>query len=208
MINLVRAGETGGFLDKSLDRSPTNFEKEVKLRGTIKSALTYPVVVLDHGDRRRHRHAHLHRPGLREDVREPRRRAPAAHPVPRRAVEGDGLDRPAACSSAASRSPSGGGKNKNTEQVRKVVDPLKLKLPVFGQLFDEGRHRAVHPQLRHHDRRRRAHPAGAEHRRRDLGQLGHRGCARSKVARLGAAGQVDRRPAVRESRSSRPWSPR
>jgi type IV pilus assembly protein PilC len=27
------------------------------------------------------------------------------------------------------------GKNKNTEQVRKVVDPVKLKLPVFGPLM-------------------------------------------------------------------------
>ncbi|WP_223691871.1 type II secretion system F family protein [Leifsonia poae] len=46
MINMVRAGETGGFLDSSLDAIATNFEKEVKLRGTIKSALTYPVIVL------------------------------------------------------------------------------------------------------------------------------------------------------------------
>lgn len=46
MINMVRAGETGGFLDSSLESIATNFEKEVKLRGTIKSALTYPVIVL------------------------------------------------------------------------------------------------------------------------------------------------------------------
>ncbi|MBO1740297.1 type II secretion system F family protein [Leifsonia sp. TF02-11] len=46
MINMVRAGETGGFLDSSLESVATNFEKEVKLRGTIKSALTYPVIVL------------------------------------------------------------------------------------------------------------------------------------------------------------------
>ncbi|HEX4392390.1 MAG TPA: type II secretion system F family protein [Mycobacterium sp.] len=46
MINLVRAGETGGFLEDSLETIATNFEKEVKLRGSIKSALTYPVIVL------------------------------------------------------------------------------------------------------------------------------------------------------------------
>lgn len=46
MINMIRAGETGGFLDSSLESIATNFEKEVKLRGTIKSALTYPVIVL------------------------------------------------------------------------------------------------------------------------------------------------------------------
>ncbi|HEX4401910.1 MAG TPA: type II secretion system F family protein [Galbitalea sp.] len=46
MINLVRAGETGGFLESSLETIATNFEKEVKLRGSVKSALTYPVIVL------------------------------------------------------------------------------------------------------------------------------------------------------------------
>ncbi len=46
MIHLVRAGETGGFLEKSLESAAKNFEKEVKLRNTIKSAMTYPVVVL------------------------------------------------------------------------------------------------------------------------------------------------------------------
>jgi type IV pilus assembly protein PilC len=46
MIHLVRAGETGGFLDQSLDSVAMTFEKDVKLRQTIKSALTYPVVVL------------------------------------------------------------------------------------------------------------------------------------------------------------------
>ncbi|WP_181397344.1 type II secretion system F family protein [Cryobacterium arcticum] len=46
MINMVRAGETGGFLDGALESIAANFEKEVKLRGTIKSAMTYPVIVL------------------------------------------------------------------------------------------------------------------------------------------------------------------
>ncbi|MBD8661146.1 type II secretion system F family protein [Frigoribacterium sp. CFBP 8754] len=46
MINMIKAGETGGFLDKALESTAENFEKEVALRGTIKSAMTYPVVVL------------------------------------------------------------------------------------------------------------------------------------------------------------------
>ncbi|MEN2736629.1 type II secretion system F family protein [Microbacterium sp. X-17] len=46
MISMVRAGETGGFLDSALSSIAENFEKEVKLRATIKSAMTYPVVVL------------------------------------------------------------------------------------------------------------------------------------------------------------------
>ncbi|WP_412147841.1 type II secretion system F family protein [Curtobacterium flaccumfaciens] len=46
MINMIRAGETGGFLDQAMDSIATNFEKEHKLRSTVKSAMTYPVVVL------------------------------------------------------------------------------------------------------------------------------------------------------------------
>ncbi|RHA40531.1 type II secretion system F family protein [Cellulomonas rhizosphaerae] len=45
MINMVKAGEVGGFLDKALVSVADNFESEVKLRNKIKSAMTYPVVV-------------------------------------------------------------------------------------------------------------------------------------------------------------------
>lgn len=46
MVHMVRAGETGGFLDQALDGVAANFEADVKLRDEIKSAMTYPVVVL------------------------------------------------------------------------------------------------------------------------------------------------------------------
>lgn len=46
MVALVRAGETGGFLDTALERIAANFEKDAALRSKIKSAMTYPVVVL------------------------------------------------------------------------------------------------------------------------------------------------------------------
>jgi type IV pilus assembly protein PilC len=45
MINMIRAGEVGGFLEESLGSVASNFEAEVKLRGQVKSALTYPVIV-------------------------------------------------------------------------------------------------------------------------------------------------------------------
>lgn len=45
MVNMCRAGEVGGFLDKSLLQIAANYEAEVKLRGKVKSAMTYPVVV-------------------------------------------------------------------------------------------------------------------------------------------------------------------
>jgi type IV pilus assembly protein PilC len=46
MVAMVRAGETGGFLDDALERIAINFEKDAALRGKVKSALTYPVLVL------------------------------------------------------------------------------------------------------------------------------------------------------------------
>jgi len=45
MVNMVKAGEVGGFLDTVLESVAKNFESEVKLRAKIKSAMTYPVVV-------------------------------------------------------------------------------------------------------------------------------------------------------------------
>jgi type IV pilus assembly protein PilC len=45
MINIIRAGEVGGFLEKSLVSVAENYESEVKLRAKIKSAMTYPVMV-------------------------------------------------------------------------------------------------------------------------------------------------------------------
>jgi type IV pilus assembly protein PilC len=46
MIAMINAGETGGFLDSALDRIAINFEKDANLRAKIKSAMTYPVIVL------------------------------------------------------------------------------------------------------------------------------------------------------------------
>lgn len=46
MINMVRAGETGGFLDNALARIATMYESDADLRAKIKSAMTYPVIVL------------------------------------------------------------------------------------------------------------------------------------------------------------------
>jgi type IV pilus assembly protein PilC len=46
MVNMTKAGEVGGFLDQVMLQIATNYEAEVKLRGKVKAALTYPVVVL------------------------------------------------------------------------------------------------------------------------------------------------------------------
>jgi len=44
-VSMVRAGEIGGFLDQVLVKVAETFEKEVELRGKIRSAMTYPIVV-------------------------------------------------------------------------------------------------------------------------------------------------------------------
>jgi len=46
MVNMCRAGEVGGFLDEVMLQIATNYEAETRLRGKVKSAMTYPVVVL------------------------------------------------------------------------------------------------------------------------------------------------------------------
>jgi len=45
-VAMIRSGETGGVLDDVLLRLADNIEKEVSLRQRIKSAMTYPVVVV------------------------------------------------------------------------------------------------------------------------------------------------------------------
>jgi len=134
MISMIRAGETGGFLEGALESIASNFEKEVKLRGKIKSALTYPVIVLVMS--------------LISVV------AMLVFIVPvfqkMFASLGGKLPLPTLMLVYASHSMVWIGplliilfigfsiwwpKNKNSERVRKKLDPLKLKLPVFGMLL-------------------------------------------------------------------------
>jgi len=43
---MVRAGEVGGSLDKSLERITEFLENDYRLRQKIKSAMSYPIFVL------------------------------------------------------------------------------------------------------------------------------------------------------------------
>jgi type IV pilus assembly protein PilC len=134
MINMVRAGEAGGFLESSLESVAENYESEVKLRGTIKSAMTYPVVVLIM--------AILGVVAMLIFI----------VPIFKSMFEGLGGELPLPTQFLVWLSSImwwlapllavalivfsiWWGKNKNEERVRKVVDPLKLKLPVFGPLM-------------------------------------------------------------------------
>ena len=78
--NMIAAGEAGGILDTILKRLAVYIEKNVKLKGEVKSAMIYPVaVIVIAGDRRRGDSVEGH-PDLRVAVRRPRRAAAAADP--------------------------------------------------------------------------------------------------------------------------------
>lgn len=46
MTSLVTVGEAGGFIDRSMESVAETFESELELKARIKSAMTYPVIVL------------------------------------------------------------------------------------------------------------------------------------------------------------------
>lgn len=134
MINMVRAGETGGFLEDALESIAKNYEAEVKLKAKVKSALTYPVVVLIM--------AIAATIGMLVFI----------VPVFEDMFEGLGGELPAPTLILVWLSGVMGWAfiplvailvactfwwrlNKNTERVRRIVDPLKFRLPVFGDLF-------------------------------------------------------------------------
>lgn len=134
MIHLVRAGETGGYLDTSLNSSADNLEADVKLRDTIKSALTYPVIVLIM--------AVVSVIGMLVFI------VPVFEKM--FADLGGELPLPTQILVVLSRAmpwvaavlvPAGIAfavwwrANKHTDAVRGFIDPLILKLPVFGQLY-------------------------------------------------------------------------
>ncbi|TFB73667.1 type II secretion system F family protein [Cryobacterium glaciale] len=133
MVNMVRAGETGGFLDRALGSIAENFEKEVKLRDTIKSAMTYPVIVLS------------------MSVAAVMIMLIFIVPIFQDMFAGLGgaLPLPTQLLVTLSQSmiyivPIGlvsgvafalwWRRNKHTDRVRQTLDPLRLKLPVFGPL--------------------------------------------------------------------------
>ncbi|MHA6669283.1 type II secretion system F family protein [Homoserinimonas sp. A447] len=134
MVNLVRAGETGGFLESTLVSIAENYENEVKLKATIKSALTYPIAVLIM--------AVVAVIGMLIFI------VPIFEKM--FADLGGELPLPTQMLVVLSKNMIWLGPlllvgsiafnvwwraNKNEEKVRKVVDPLRLKIPVFGALF-------------------------------------------------------------------------
>lgn len=134
MVSMAKAGEAGGFLDTAMRQIADNFEAEVKLRSKIKAALTYPTVVFIL--------AIVMCIALLTFV----------VPVFKNMFEDLGGELPLPTKilvmlSAAMKYvvPLGAlltgafvwwwRRYGRTERVRNVVDPMKLRLPVFGNLF-------------------------------------------------------------------------
>lgn len=46
LINMVEAGEASGSLETALERMATHFDKDAKMKGIVKKALTYPIVLI------------------------------------------------------------------------------------------------------------------------------------------------------------------
>ncbi|CAB5027585.1 MAG: type II secretion system F family protein [Actinobacteria bacterium] len=136
MVNMTRAGEVGGFLDTVLLQVADSFESEVKLRGKIKAALTYPVAVL--------LMAVMMTIGMLLFV------VPTFENLFTQL--GGELPAPTKVLILMSTLLKVGlvpgiflfifgmmwwRKVKNTDKVRNIVDPLKLKIPIFGGLFQK-----------------------------------------------------------------------
>ncbi|MBW8871823.1 MAG: type II secretion system F family protein [Leifsonia sp.] len=136
MISMIRAGEAGGFLEGALDSLATNFEKDAKLRAEIKSAMTYPIMVLIIA------------------VVAVVIMLTFIVPIFKTMFEGLGSSLPVPTQILVTISQNmfwivpvvvvlivGGlvwwKQNKNREGVRRVLDPLKLKAPVFGKLVQK-----------------------------------------------------------------------
>ena len=136
MINMIKAGEVGGFLEQSLISVAENFEAELKLRQTVKSAMTYPVVVLII--------AILAVIGMLLFI----------VPVFEGMFDGLGGSLPAPTQFLVWLSgvmktlgpllivglvalSVWWNKNKNKASIRAKVDPFKLKMPVFGSLMQK-----------------------------------------------------------------------
>jgi type IV pilus assembly protein PilC len=136
MINMVRAGEVGGFLDSVMLQLATNFESEVKLRGKVKSAMTYPVVVLCISVVAVIGMLLFIVPVFKKLFIQLGGKLPLPTQILVDLSGGLKILLPLAIVAAIAFTVLW-GKYKHTTQVRNVVDPLKLKMPVFGKLFQQ-----------------------------------------------------------------------
>ncbi len=191
--NMIAAGEAGGILDTILKRLATYIEKNVKLKAQVKGAMVYPVSVHRHRRHRHHGHPLEGHPHLRRDVRRPRRRAAAAHPLRDRAQP---LARAAGAVPHHRRHPAGG---RLPAVLRDPRRPPRRgqggpQGPDLRDAHAEDRGGAVLPHPRHPDLLRRAHPRRPRDHRPHRRQRDHRG--RDHVRAQGGGERPDPGPAA------------
>lgn len=133
LLSIIRVGETGGFLGAALESVAENYRKEAELHNKVRSATTYPIVVLV-----------VAVLGVLAMIT-------FVVPIFENMFEGMGsqLPLPTLVLVAASRNMAwllpllGVGlgaawiwwvRNKDADRVRRIIDPVKLKLPIFGKL--------------------------------------------------------------------------
>jgi type IV pilus assembly protein PilC len=133
MVSLVRVGETGGFLGQALTSIAETYSNEAELQNKIRTATTYPIVVLV-----------IAILGMLVMVT-------FIVPIFEGMFAGIGSELPLPTLVLVTISHNmvwilpvlavlalvgwiWWTRNRNTERVRRVVDPLKLKMPVFGSL--------------------------------------------------------------------------
>jgi len=133
MINLVRAGEVGGFLEGSLESIAANYEAEVKLNGKIKSAMTYPVIVLIIAVVAVAAMLIFVVPVFSAMFKSLNAQLPLPTEILVILSNYMGIIGPIVVVLAIAFA-IWWRKYKNTLRVRQFVDPLKLRIPVFGEL--------------------------------------------------------------------------
>lgn len=133
MLSIVKVGEAGGFLGGALTSIAENYRRESELQNKIRAAVTYPVIVLI-----------IALVGVTVMVT-------FVVPVFEGMFAGLGTSLPLPTQILVSISHNmwwiipliaivvivamvWWRANKHTEQVRRTVDPIKLKMPVFGKL--------------------------------------------------------------------------
>jgi type IV pilus assembly protein PilC len=136
MVNLCKAGEIGGFLDAVLLQIAENYEAEVKLRSKIKSAMTYPIVVGCIAILALIIMLTFVVPSFAKIFKGLGAPLPAPTQFLVDLSSGMKFILPLGILLAIGGT-MGWKRIKHREDIRRVVDPWKLKVPVFGMLFQK-----------------------------------------------------------------------
>ena len=136
MVNMCKAGEVGGFLDQVLLEVAKNYEAEVKLRSKIKSAMTYPTVVFCIAMIAVTVMLMFVVPTFGTIFKSLGGQLPAPTRLLVAVSHAMKWLAPVIVLSAIGGF-LGYQRIKHQHRVRRVVDPLKLKIPVFGKLFQK-----------------------------------------------------------------------